>query len=310
MKVAIAGATGVLGRALVPKLIGAGHSPLLLVRDEGKAGRLFHDLPVEIRQCDLLASSSTEGRIAELIDGCAGLIHVATAIPADASAPDAWTQNTLLRIRGTGRLERAALAVGVEVFLCQSIIAAYPDGGEGWLDENTHIDSSPERRDVCHPVSIMESMMWLLRKHPRQMRWSILKGGTFVGPGTSQERTLEQIRTGKLVVPGDGSHFVSLVHVEDVTDAYLAALERAPGQSVFNICSEPVRYGDYVDGLADLVGANRPKRDLSHPKPPSHRASNAAAREKLGWSPRKSIWPADALALVANYSGSTHGQVQ
>jgi len=291
VKVAIAGATGVLGRALVPKLLEAGHQARLLVRNPSKAEEMFRDLPVEVRECDLLASTSTEDHVAKLIDGCAGLIHAATAIPADFTAPDAWTQNTLLRIRGTGRLERAALAVGVEGFLCQSIVMAYPDGGDEWLDETRHIDPSPERRDICHAVGIMESMMWLLRKHPRQMRWSILKGGWFVGPGTFEEGTVEQIRRGELVVPGDGSHFVPFVHVDDVADAYIAALERAPGQSVFNICADPVRYGEYVDGLAERMGVARPRRDLSLPKPPSHRASNRKAKEVLGWQPKRSIWP-------------------
>lgn len=292
MKVAIAGATGVLGRALVPKLITAGHSPCLLVRNPGKARRLFENLPVEVQACDLLAPTSTELEIAKMIDGCAGLIHAATAIPADRSVVGAWTRNSQLRIRGTGRLERAALTAGVEVFLCQSVILAYADGGDNWLDEKTHIDSSPARRDICHAVAIMESMMWLLRKHPRPMRWSILKGGLFVGPGTSQEQTLEQISLGHLTVPGDGSSFVSLVQVDDAADAYVAALERAPSQSVFNICAEPIRYGEYVDGLADLIGAPRPSRDPNQPRPPSHRASNRSARQVLAWEPRLGIWPA------------------
>ena len=310
MKVAVAGATGVLGRALIPKLIAAGHSPLLVVRNVAKARELFRNLPVEVTECDLIASATTEHTVAKLIGGCEGLIHAATAIPSNFNAPGAWTNNTLLRIRGTGRLERAALDVGVEVFLCQSIIMAYPDGGDAWLDEHTHIDSSPERRDTCHAVAIMESMMWLLRKHPKQMRWSILKGGIFVGPGTFQERTIEHIRRGELVVPGDGSHFISPVHVEDVADAYVLALELAPKQSVFNICDEPIRYGDYVDGLADRVGAPHPRRDPSLPKPPSHRATNAAARETLRWSPRHSIWPADDLALVSGQPRKSNGEVQ
>ena len=292
MRVAVAGATGVLGRALVPKLIEAGHQPVALARDTAKAERLFGGMPVEIKHCDLLARGCNELTVAELIDGCQGVIHAATAIPADFNAPDAWVRNTLLRIRGTGRLERAGLAIGAEVFLCQSIIMAYPDGGDEWLDEKTPIDWSGERREVCQPVGIMESMIWLLRKHPSKMRWAILKGGIFVGPGTFEEQTIEQIRRGELVVPGDGSHYVSLVHVDDVANAFVMALERAPTHSVFNVCAEPLRYGDYVDALADSIGAAHPKRHLSVSRPVSHRASNRAAREVLGWEPKRAVVPA------------------
>jgi nucleoside-diphosphate-sugar epimerase len=137
----------------------------------------------------------------------------------------------------------------------------------------------------------MESMMRLYARQPKPMRWTILKGGLFVGPGTRQMDLVEQIRRGELAVPGDGAHFVSLVHVDDVADAYVAALDRAPAASIFNICAEPIRYAEYVDGLADLIQAPHPPRDYSRPRPPSHRALAKAARETLGWKAKRSIWP-------------------
>jgi nucleoside-diphosphate-sugar epimerase len=226
-----------------------------------------------------------------MMQGCDAVIHIATAIPRDPSAPGAWDTNTLLRIRGTGRLQRAALEANVSTFIQQSIVMAYRDGGDEWLDENTHLDQSPDRRDIWQPIGIMESMMRLFRRQPKPMRWSVLKGGFFVGPGTSQPQVVACIRKQEVVVPGDGSHFISLLHIEDAAEAYVAALDRAPSESLFNINAEPLRYGDYVDGIADRIGAPRPQRDLSQPRPLSHRASNKAAREILGWEPKYSIWP-------------------
>jgi nucleoside-diphosphate-sugar epimerase len=290
LKVCLAGATGVLGRALVPKLLATGHSPRLLVRDTAKGAQLFSGLDVEIVECDLLPPGM-EARLAPMMEGCEAVIHAATSIPRNFAAPGALTTNTHLRIRGTGRLQRAALEVGVTTFIQQSIVMAYRDGGNDWLDENTWIDQSPERQEVCHPVAIMESMMRLFARQPKPMRWTILKGGLFVGPGTFQPDVVDEIRRQELIVPGDGSHFVSLVHVDDYADACIVALERPPAASIFNICVEPIRYGDYVDGLADLVHAPHPQRDPSQPRPPSHRASTKAAREILGWQPKYSIWP-------------------
>jgi 2-alkyl-3-oxoalkanoate reductase len=291
VKVCLAGATGVLGRALVPKLIEAGHNVRALARNVAKAEAQFAGMDVEIVECDLLAPGM-ETQLIPIMQGCEAVIHGATSIPPDFTAPGAWMANTHLRIRGTGRLQRAALEVGVTTFVQQSIVMAYRDGGNDWLDENTWIDQSPEMREICHPVAIMESMMRLYGRQSKPMRWTILKGGIFVGPGTFQEGTVEQIRRGELVVPGDGSHYVSLVHVEDVADAYVAALDRAPAASLFNICAEPMTYGEYVDGIADRLGVARPKRDLTKPRPVSHRASAKAAKEVLGWEPKHSIWPA------------------
>jgi nucleoside-diphosphate-sugar epimerase len=288
VKICLAGATGVLGRALVPKLVAAGHTPRLLVRDPAKASQLFDD--VEIVECDLLGPGM-EAKLAPMMDGCEAVIHAATSIPQNFTAPGALTANTHLRIRGTGRLQRAALDVGVTTFIQQSIIMAYRDGGNDWLDESTWIDQSPERREICHPVAIMESMMRLFARQPKPMRWVVLKGGLFVGPNTFQADVVEKIRKQELVVPGDGSHFVSFVHVEDYADAYVAALERAPTASLFNICAEPIRYAEYVDHIAETIHASHPARDPSQPRPISHRASTKAAREVLDWEPKHNIWP-------------------
>jgi 2-alkyl-3-oxoalkanoate reductase len=290
VKVCLAGATGVLGRSLVPKLIAAGHSVRALARDPQKAESYFSRAEVEIVECDLLGPGM-EARLAPMMEGCEAVIHAATSIPRDFTAPGAWTTNTHLRIRGTGRLQRAALDVGVTTFIQQSIVMAYRDGGNDWLDETTRIDQSPERRDICHPVAIMESMMRLFARQPKSMRWTILRGGFFVGPETFQSAVVEQIRRRELIVPADGSYYISLVHVEDVADAYVAALERAPTASIFNINAEPLTYGEYVDGLANRLHAPHPPRDPSKPHPVSHRASTQAAREILRWEPKHSIWP-------------------
>lgn len=293
MRVLLAGATGVLGRALVPKLLAAGYQVRALVRDQARARELFVECDsadLELAEGDLLGRG-LESRLAAMLAGCDAVIQGATAIPADPSIPGAWDRNTQVRIRGTGRLQRAALEANVRTFLLQSVVMAYPDGGDQWLDENTHIDSSAARRAIAHPVAIMESMMYLFQRQPKPMRWCILKGGLFVGEGTGQDRLLERLRTGEEIVPGEGRNFVSLVNVGDVAEAYVAALERAETGSVFNICDEPIRYGDYVDRLAEMIHAPRPRRESSKTCPPSWRCSNQRAREALGWTPKRGIWP-------------------
>ena len=293
MRVAVAGATGVLGRALIPQLLAAGHQVLGLVRDERRAQELFaanSSRGLDFAQVDLL-ERGLETRLPLIFVGCDAVIQAATAIPPDPSAPGAWDRNTQVRIRGTGRSQRAALQAGVGTFLLQSVVMAYPDGGDEWLDETTHIDSSPARRTITHPVAIMESMMYLFQRQPKPIRWCILKGGLFVGEGTGQGLLLERLRTGQEVVPGDGQNFVSLVNVEDAAAAYVTALERAEPGSVFNICDEPVRYGDYVDRMAEMIRAPRPLRDSSKPCPPSWRCTNHRALRDLRWTPKHSIRP-------------------
>ncbi len=170
MRVAVAGATGVLGRALIPQLVAAGHQVLGLVRNERKAQELFAQSSpkrLQFAEADLL-ERGLESRLPVIFAGCDAVIQAATAIPPDPSAPGAWDRNTQVRIRGTGRLQRAALQAGVGTFLLQSVVMAYPDGGDEWLDESTHIDSSPARHSIAHPVAIMESMMYFFNASQSQ----------------------------------------------------------------------------------------------------------------------------------------------
>src|SRR5947209_11513040 len=92
---------------------------------------------------------------------------------------------TRLRTEGTRRLLDAALAAGAGRYLQQSIVMAYPDGGDRWLDEGTPLDDSPARAAVCAPVAAMEGM--LRDTDPERLGWCILRGGIFVGPGTGQD---------------------------------------------------------------------------------------------------------------------------
>ena len=113
-----------------------------------------------------------------------------------------------------------------------------------------------------------------------------------MGVGTSQSALIEALRTGHFVVPGDGSNYCSFVNVADMASAVVASLENAPAGSTFNIVDEPLRYGDYVDAVADLIGVARPARAATLPLPPSWRCTNRAAQAVLGWMPRRRIWPA------------------
>jgi nucleoside-diphosphate-sugar epimerase len=277
MKVLVAGATGVLGRALVPRLRGGGHTVLAVARHASDAG-------IEPIRADLLADD-----LHELVRGCDAVVHVATAIPSDPTAPGAWEPTGRLRTVGTRRLLDAALACGVERYLQQSIVMAYRDGGSAWLDESTPLDESPGRADVCRPVIEMEAMIRAVERE--RLAWTILRGGSFVGAGTGESALVERLRLGGLVVAGDGSNYISPVNVADMAAAIAAALERAPAGSTFNIVDEPIRRRDYVDALADLIGAARPRRAPELPLPPSWRCTNESARTVLGWVPRERIWP-------------------
>jgi nucleoside-diphosphate-sugar epimerase len=287
MKIAVVGATGVLGCNLIPLLLQDKHSVRTLVRSPQKAQTLFSQA-VEIVECDLL-SPNIEKHLPSRLKGCEAVVHIATAIPRDFAAPGAWDANTCLRTEGTERLLKASIEVGVKRYIQQSITLAYPDNDDNWITEGVPLDSSPSRALICAPVIAMENMV--RETSIEQLQWCILRGGTFVGKGTFQDTTIENLLAGREVVAGDGSNFISLVSVADMASAIAVALVRAPAGSIFNIVDEPIRQGEYIDRLATLVGASKPQRDANLQRPLSLRCSNQAAKAILSWLPRHSLFP-------------------
>lgn len=286
MRIAIVGATGVLGRAVVPLLLQKSYTVRALARSTAKAHRLFPQV-AEIVECDLLSNIANE--LPSMLEDCDAVAHLATAIPSDFNAPHAWDANTRLRTDGVRMLLDASLRARVRRYLQQSITMAYPDHGDDWITEDMPLDSSPKRAQTTAPVIAMEQMV---RDTPlEQMEWCILRGGSFVGKDTFQQDTMASLRAGKTSVACDGRNFTSLINVLDMASAVVAAIENAPAGSVFNIVAEPLRQGDYLDRLADSIGAARPGRDHAAVCPPSWRCSNQAAKTALHWLPSSRIIP-------------------
>ena len=286
MTVLVAGATGVLGRALIPRLIADQHRVLAIACNASTA-----DLPAEVEAIDV---NLLEDDLLELVHGCNAVIHIANATPSEPSAFGAWNTTAWLRTEGTRRLLNATLASRVRRYVQQSTVMAYRDGGDAWLDEAAPLDDSPERAAICGPVIAMEEMIREVR--PQVLAWTILRGGSFVGGGVGENDADRSAAAGDATVAGDGSNYVSLINVADMASAVAAALESAPAGSTFNIVDEPLQYGDYVDALSDLIGVTRPRRAAELRLPPSWRCTNRAALATLGWMPRERIWPHRTLS--------------
>ena len=144
----------------------------------------------------------------------------------------------------------------------------------------------------------MIEMERMIRKvGPQILGWTILRGGSFVGPGTHESTLIEGCAPETSSSPtGDRTTSPSSTSA-DMASAVAAALELAPAGSTFNIVDEPLRYGDYVDALADLIGVARPRRAPTLSLPPSWRCTNQAAQAVLGWMPRGRIWPYGRFGL-------------
>jgi nucleoside-diphosphate-sugar epimerase len=283
-KIAVLGATGTLGRQLVTRFQESGRAVRALVRSpENLRGILFGES--EALTCDLL--KTPRSLLAEYLKGCDVVIHAAAQLPQDGREAGDWEPTNRLRMEGTSRLIEAALRAGVGYYLQPSTVSAYIDGGDRWLDEETPYDILPSRAVMTLAVADMERRV---REIPAsRMNWAILRMGPLRGSGTPESRLGRELEEGRGVVPGDGSQFYSPVHVADAASAFVKAVQKKPSSIVLNIVEEPIRFGNYLDLLAGRLGLGAPPRDPSRVRNLSHRCSNEAAKQVLGWVPRWGI---------------------
>ncbi len=130
MEIFVTGATGVLGRAMVPLLLSAGHRVRGLARSANNDA-LLRQLGAEPVAVDLADAAGLRATLT----GCDAVLHLATKIPPSSTARKgaSWRENDRLRREGTNALVDAALAAGVPTLLYPSVTLLYPDSGERWL---------------------------------------------------------------------------------------------------------------------------------------------------------------------------------
>jgi nucleoside-diphosphate-sugar epimerase len=285
MRVVVAGATGVIGRCLVPRLSAAGHEVTGLSRAEG---------------VDLLDRDAV-GRAVGEADPDA-VVHIATAIPARIN-PKAMTRDmeltNRLRTDGTRNLIDAAQAAGAKRIIVQGL--AYPyQPGEGLADEDTPLWRDPPRDFASSMTALLE-----LERLTAGAGGLVLRFGHLYGPGSAYAADgsfTAQVRARQVPVVGSGGSVFSFIHARDAAAAVVAALDHEVS-GVLNIVDDtPAPIGEWLPAFAAMLGAPAPR----HVPPFLARlagggwgaafmtrlrgVSNARARAQLAWRPRYPVW--------------------
>lgn len=270
MKIAIVGATGVLGRNVAPRLLARGHGVRAIVRRAEAAPR-FAAIGAETATADVFDTDA----LAAALAGCDAAVNLATAVPRP-GAPREWEENTRVRTDGTRSFVAAATAADVTRTLHQSIAMINKSDDGSWVDETSPYHAMP------HTASAVE-LEALARESDHD--WRIIRGALYYGPDTGHDSfRRSQARTGELRVPGGGNDYLSLIHISDMASAVAAVIEAPAEQQVYMASDdEPVTYNAFFGYLCALEGAGPPGRD-GPVFLPSFRARNAKLRG-LGWAP-------------------------
>jgi nucleoside-diphosphate-sugar epimerase len=311
MKVFVAGATGAIGRVLVPQLVARGHEVVGMTRNASK-----QDLVRSLGARPVVADALDPDAVAQGVASAEPevIVHELTALSGNMSIRDArhperspMTQLTnRLRTEATDHLLAAGRAVGARRFVAQSF-GAFRFAGTGGPVQTEDDPLEPAAPTAMQPG--LEAILYLERT-VTTIEWGqglVLRYGGFYGPGTSISRAPDAvmaapIRKRRFPIVGDGGGVFSHVHIEDAADATAIAVERGePG--IYNVVDdEPAPVREWLPVLASALDAKPSRRiprwigrllagEVATAMATEARgASNAKAKRELGWQPRYASW--------------------
>jgi nucleoside-diphosphate-sugar epimerase len=312
MKVFVAGATGVLGRALVPQLVARGHEVVGMTRSASK-----QDLVRSLGARPVVADALDPDAVAQAVASAEpeAIVHQLTALSGrlsmrEARHPDRFrgtiTTNRL-RTEATDHLLAAGRAVGARRFVAQSFGAfrVARTGGPVQTEADPLDPNDP-------PAALrtgLEAILYLERA-VTTIEWGeglALRYGGFYGPGTSISLAPDAvmaapIRKRRFPIIGDGGGVFSHVHIEDAAAATAVAVERGRSGVYYVVDDEPAPVREWLPVLASALDAKPPRRvprwlarlaageAATAMMTDARGASNEKAKRELGWQPRYATW--------------------
>jgi len=308
MRVFVAGATGALGRHLVPMLVAAGHEVTATTRTPGKLAQLREAgaEPVVVDGLDREAVIAAVRAAAPEV-----IVHQMTALAGMRSLrkPDqVFAATNELRTRGTDNLLAAAAQAGTRRVVAQSNDRAYERSGGPVKTEEDPLASRPPSPSSARSLAAIKHVDETVPLAAPE--GIVLRYGAFYGPGAS-ELLLDAVRKRQVPVIGGGTGISSFIEITDAAAATLAAVEGgAPG--AYNVVdSDPAPVAEWLPYLAKVAGAKPPLRvpawlvrllagEFVVALMTSARgSSNEKARKELGWEPRYPSWREGFRAWVS-----------
>jgi nucleoside-diphosphate-sugar epimerase len=305
MNIFVAGATGAVGRRLVPRLVEAGHEVTGMTRTASKAPVLeeqgAHAVVADALDAEAVGAAVSAAEPEVVVNQLTDL----AAIGSNMRRFDSYFETTnRLRTEGNDHLLSAARAAGARRFIAQSFGGwPYARDGERVKDEEAPLDPDPPKGLRATHAAI---------RHPEEavtgaegIEGVVLRYSFFYGPGTSISADPDAgqtaaVRKRRLPVIGDGAGIWSFTHIDDAAGGAIAAIEWGPA-GIYNLVDdEPAPVREWVPALAEAVGAPPPRhlprlvgRIAGGPAAVAMMceisgSSNAKAKRELGWTP---VWP-------------------
>lgn len=284
----LTGATGFVGAAVARRLLESGHKLRVLSRPNNDRRNLA-GLDVEVIEGDLTQPDTYR----DALKTCRNMLHVA----ADYRiwAPDAAAMNRV-NVEGTKALMIAALDAGIERIVYTSSVATL----------GIHKDGTPANEDS--PVSF-DDMVGVYKRSKylaeEEVRRLIVHHGlpaVIVNPSTPiGPRDIKPTPTGRIIVDAAKGHMpayvdtgLNVVHVDDVAQGHLLALERGKIGERYILGGQNLALSEILAIVAGIVGRPAPKIKLPRAAIYPVAIGMEIAARITGWNPLVTL---DALRM-------------
>jgi nucleoside-diphosphate-sugar epimerase len=297
MRVFVVGASGAIGRRLVPQLLDAGHE-VIGAYNSPPSATVLQGLGAKPVKLDLLDARAVREVVLE--NEPDAIVHEATAL-ADvkfARNMDKITAKTNeLRTTGADALLAAAREAGVRRFVAQSVAAfsRYAREGGPVKTEDDPVDPSPPKHFRQGAAALVH-----LERAVTDFGGIALRYGAFYG--AANDGTIEPVRKRQFPIVGDGGGVWSWIHLDDAAAATVLALAH-DGPAIYNIVDDdPAAVREWLPVLAQAIAAKPPRRIptwlarlvagevVTVMSTEARGASNAKAKRELGWTPQYPTW--------------------
>jgi 2-alkyl-3-oxoalkanoate reductase len=305
VRIFITGATGVIGRRVVPVLRARGHEVTAAGRPSPRLQALAQHGAVAVA-LDLFDAASVRRALA----GHDVVINLATSVPSNGRAflPGAWRATDHMRREASAIISRAAAAAGVRRYLQESFAPVYPDNGDRWITEAVLL------RPAKYNRSVLDAEASAIRFAEAGGTGVMLRFAFFYGTNDPFTRQLmHMVRKGWMPLVGPRNAYFPMVMHDDAAAAVIAALEVPTG--AYNIVDDqPMTHQALGNAVAEVLGVRQPKflpswmaklgGSLGQTLARSLRVSNAKLKGASAWRPSA---PSAADGLLRALPGLRNG---
>lgn len=251
MKILITGATGLIGLRLLENLFSSGNDDIRILTTNKRKAQTTIPFPVEICEWNPLNSTIDQGAL----DGVDTIVHLAGEGVADKKWSKAQKKRILdSRVQGTNLL----LSLMVKTknvpsrFISSSAIGYYGDTSDQSIDE----DSPNGTGFLANVCKQWESN--LLNNSFPQMKVHILRTGLVLSSkGGALKKMITPFRFGLGGRLGSGAQYMSWIHIDDLSDAFIFLINNDCKHLIYNgVSPTPVSNSEFTQTLGSNL--NRP----------------------------------------------------